>query len=443
MPEPTPWLDDRLNRKAIADKFEKIQENADSGCVFLVHAEFGMGKTYFVRNWHSSLIDRSHPVIHFDAWLYDYFENPLAAFISAINDQAGVGSKADQVKFSLRQFSKKAAPLLLKVGGRIGLKIISMGAVDGDIDTVSEIVKDEFVDASDRYLSEVAESFEKSLSQRDFRQTLRESFEQTVSAITEESEGRNLIVIIDELDRCKPKFALDFLEDIKHFLSVSGVQYFIFCDENVLHGQAEMMLGAKKSGEKYVQKFQDYRFKLPTANNGEAIAGYFLSSFNGDENFISTYEAKAAYFANLTEHYNFSLRQSLQLIDFGKIVSLESGGLMSGSWALMWYLIVLREADREKYSSFTAGVEHMSIPPIVMNSIFPERDRDFIMSVLSESPSMKISKFIDKIDVAGDSYKLRQLLRLVDDVQMRDGGTFSDLRIKLGYRIETLGAIIN
>lgn len=437
-----PWSDDKLQRKFVADQFEGIQKNSTSGSVFLIHADFGMGKTYFVENWYASLIQRAIPVIHFDAWLFDYFENPLAAFISAINDQANNNANSKEVKFSLSKFSRKAAPILLKAGSRISLRLLSMGAIDGDVDTIGEVVKSEILDVSEAHLKELADSFDKVLSQRQFREDLRSSFKLTIDALSRESGGQNVIVLIDELDRCRPQFTLDLLEDIKHFLNVDGVQYFIFCDENVLQGQAEIMLGTKSSGEKYVQKFQTHRLRLPTMLNREAVGHHFLDAFSRSSvTHTTSIKHQAEYFANISMYYGFSLRQAKQIIQFGKILSLSSP-LLNNHWPLGWLLLSMRDGQRESYNLFLSGQPVVDLSGLLNKRFSPDRTQTFITDILCESSDRRIGEYMNEIDRTDEKYGSKFIELLCDDLDIHAGQNFFELRSKIGNQIESLGSIV-
>lgn len=72
------------------------------------------------------------------------------------------------------------------------------------------------------------------------------------------SEGENqkpLIFIIDELDRCKPLFALELLERIKHFMSVPNIHFVLGVHLSQLQNSVKAAYGSEIDASTYLQKF--------------------------------------------------------------------------------------------------------------------------------------------------------------------------------------------
>jgi len=70
------------------------------------------------------------------------------------------------------------------------------------------------------------------------------------------------IFIIDELDRCKPSFAIDTLEIIKHFFDVENCIFIVSVDKLQLEESAKTIFGQEMDSEKYFSKFFDYQYNL-------------------------------------------------------------------------------------------------------------------------------------------------------------------------------------
>lgn len=90
------WGNDKLERfkeaKFLTDyligKKERPLNNFNNGSFVLnVNAEWGFGKTYFLKNWADDLASQGHPTVYFDAWENDFSKDPLIAFIASINEQ--------------------------------------------------------------------------------------------------------------------------------------------------------------------------------------------------------------------------------------------------------------------------------------------------------------------------------------------------------------------
>ena len=71
-----------------------------------------------------------------------------------------------------------------------------------------------------------------------------------------------IVVTIDELDRCRPTYAVKVLERIKHYFDVPGIVFVIATDGTNLPNAVGSVYGAKIDGELYLRKFFDYEFDL-------------------------------------------------------------------------------------------------------------------------------------------------------------------------------------
>ena len=71
----------------------------------------------------------------------------------------------------------------------------------------------------------------------------------------EDEKQKALIFIIDELDRCKPLFALALLERIKHFMSVPNVHFVLGIHLRQLEASVRYAYGSEIDAGAYLQKF--------------------------------------------------------------------------------------------------------------------------------------------------------------------------------------------
>jgi predicted KAP-like P-loop ATPase len=122
----------------------------------------------------------------------------------------------------------------LKIGVRAG----TGGALDGsEVDIVEKGISkllDKQVDTvvTDRLKSAAKDK----IALEDFRKYL-EGFAQ------EHGEGMPIVFIIDELDRCRPDFALDLIEQIKHLFSVPGITFLLILNRKQLEKTVELRYG--------------------------------------------------------------------------------------------------------------------------------------------------------------------------------------------------------
>lgn len=73
---------------------------------------------------------------------------------------------------------------------------------------------------------------------------------------------KNLILIIDELDRCNPNYALSTLETLKHIFEIKNLKILICANYNQLAKVVDNSYGAGTTTEQYLEKFFRYSFSI-------------------------------------------------------------------------------------------------------------------------------------------------------------------------------------
>jgi len=74
---------------------------------------------------------------------------------------------------------------------------------------------------------------------------------------------QKLIIMVDELDRCRPTYAVEILEKINHFFNAKGVVFILGIDERQIANAMASVYGPKLDTDGYLRRFFDWRFKLP------------------------------------------------------------------------------------------------------------------------------------------------------------------------------------
>ena len=73
----------------------------------------------------------------------------------------------------------------------------------------------------------------------------------------------SILVIIDELDRCRPNYAIEFLETIKHLFDIRGLVFVIGVDKGQLASSAKALFGQELVFDEYYRKFAHRNVNLP------------------------------------------------------------------------------------------------------------------------------------------------------------------------------------
>ncbi len=74
---------------------------------------------------------------------------------------------------------------------------------------------------------------------------------------------RPLIVMIDELDRCRPSYAIELLEVAKHLFSVDHIVFVLAVNRSELAHSIRALYGSDFDAEGYLRRFFDVDFRLP------------------------------------------------------------------------------------------------------------------------------------------------------------------------------------
>ena len=310
-----PFENCKLGRKKYADVLTSIVANYSEGFVLAINNEWGAGKTTFVKMWNQQLRNEGFRTLLFNAWENDFELNPLAAVLGELKK---LFPKEENKKFKKLVkagtiIAKNTIPALIKGFGGPHLKTEELkDIIDGASKGVLDVLE-----------KEVEAYAKKQKGIHDFRNALQEY-------VTQGKHDKPLIFIIDELDRCRPNYAVEVLEQMKHFFSVSGIVFVLSIDKVQLGNAVKGVYGSESmDSSEYLRRFIDVEYSIPSPS----ITDYckylfdyydFNSFFNnaergrfqdlkGEENFFKLYSELLFIDKNLT------LRQIEKLYSHARI----------------------------------------------------------------------------------------------------------------------------
>jgi predicted KAP-like P-loop ATPase len=300
---------DIFNRKAYGQSLHNLITNTEDELVIALDAPWGEGKTTFIKMWQGLLNENKMVAnVYFDAFENDYQQDPLLAISSQLYALIDKKDKATQVEF------KKKAMSALKVIGRAGLKVgikaLTAGALDETILEETGIVDDASEETSD-----IVDKFiEQQLTKHEESKKSLNAFKNYLATLPEKlGDGKKLIFIIDELDRCKPKFALAILESIKHLFSVPHITFVLVMNRNQIEEAIRCEYGNGVEASKYLQKFVSVWATLPKPNDerNPVIKTYLRNCLKSMNYQVKTNANQDAIniFQELAIHYDLSLRE--------------------------------------------------------------------------------------------------------------------------------------
>ena len=257
--ENQPFKHCKLNRKKVADSFTELLESIVPDGVIALNNEWGTGKTTFVRMWCQHLLnydEKYHP-IYFNVWEYEFYDRVFISLLSELSEVFGKDSKKAEILKNL----KKSAPYI-------------SDAILGN-NRVSSLVK--AFNSCGRGNALFDDYKEQKRVLKDFKEKLTQYI----------AGNRKVVFLIDELDRCKPDYAVRFLEIIKHLFSIKGLFFVLVIDKKQLEGTVNKLYGDKFDSKEYLRRFFHLELTLPEPNTSQAVdyfSEYFGVGTERDEN---------------------------------------------------------------------------------------------------------------------------------------------------------------
>jgi len=314
--EDDPFENCKLNRKIYAEILTNIVETYPEGFVLGINNEWGTGKTTFVKMWQQLLNNQGYKTLYFNAWENDFDKNPLVAIISELKILTNPSNekifKSVMQKGSI--LAKSILPALLK---GVTKKYI-------DTDIVLEAIENTTKGMTDIFEEEIQEYSNKKQSVNEFRTELEEF-------IKKSSSNKPLIFIIDELDRCRPNYAVEVLEQIKHLFSVNGIVFVLSIDKIQLGYAIRGVYGNDNiNSDEYLRRFIDLEYSIPTPSTN-VFCEYLYHYYSFDDFFSSSERIKTSEFKNDKEQFlkmasllflktNITLRQQEKIFGYTRLI---------------------------------------------------------------------------------------------------------------------------
>ena len=303
------FCDDKIGRNADVLQFVallgKIRENASIS----VDAPWGAGKTFFVKqvklvldscNAFSSLSNetktrvakaceqalaekdvRGEPqvCVYYDAWANDNDEEPILSLVYSILKESGVNP-------SLKMNEKQPLLTILEQLAEMitGRPIKQFFDAIKSVDCLSDIKDTKSI------CMLVNEFFDSLLPEK----------------------GNRLVIIIDELDRCRPDFAVRLLERIKHYFVNDKITFVFSVNSHQLQHTIKRHYGDGFDATRYLDRFFDLRIDLPPAD----MQKFYQSIGLKDGHWV--YEQVCR---ELAEYFNMQMRESTRFYNTAKIAA--------------------------------------------------------------------------------------------------------------------------
>ena len=263
----TAWEGDLWDRERLGIQLTNYVDRLQCGAVLALDARWGEGKTWFVRHWAKHLTNTDHNVIYLDAFANDYLDDPFLVITSEI---ANILKQDKSTKNRVNKLIELSAsvgttllPSLPKVALTLGLHLVGAGLLSGVLQQGYENAKDGIDALSDEAGERIKESIQEKIAGHEAEKETLKEFKKHL-ANTVDKLGNPLVFIIDELDRCRPDFAIRLIERIKHFFDIPNIVFVLVMNKAQFSKFVSHNYGYDESlGEAYLEKFIDLEVRLP------------------------------------------------------------------------------------------------------------------------------------------------------------------------------------
>ena len=233
-----PFENDKLGRKDQIESLTQLIRNIEGPCVLAIDGAWGSGKTVFLKMWAQFLRKHRFRVAELNAWETDFSDDPLIVLYAAFEDELGKSSKPK---------NKKA----LVAGAKLISKVISDAVpLIPDVADAVDTAKNRSKKPTETRLALLRETEE---AIEEFKNTLRIA----------NKDRLPFVIFVDELDRCRPDYAIRFLEATKHIFDVEGIVFILGVNLSELAHSVSALYGTDFDGETYLRRFVDRSIYIP------------------------------------------------------------------------------------------------------------------------------------------------------------------------------------
>jgi KAP family P-loop domain len=244
--------EDTSNAKKNNDLFERekfikqihpiVNELLKIGGAVAIHAPFGMGKTWVCEQYIEYLNRESstYSVAKIDAFLHDYMDEPFIPIHQAISNILGEGEDIESLKAAGKEILKVFTSSMIRLIPVVG-------------DSASKVSDTMF----NTMLNTSVSLEEKIIDYKKKLETL--------------AKNKKIVIFINELDRCRPEYALLLLERTKHYFEIPNVLFVLMINQEHIASIIKHKYGSnREQALMYLEKFLVYPvINLPLISENE------------------------------------------------------------------------------------------------------------------------------------------------------------------------------
>lgn len=256
-----PFEDDLLKRKEIANHLTQIIKNTKSSFVFNINSPYGTGKTFFLTRLKVLLEQEKCTSVLYNSWETDWANDPFIAILEEIAEEINLLLKSKNS--FITEAAKKAWKFVYLAFTSLGKEFAKQCIPGASI----------IINATENALESKKKTDTPAvITQYQAIKQAKEKLRKSLVKFTSQLENP-LVIIIDELDRCRPDYAVRTLEAIKHFFNIPNMVFVLAIDREQIESAISVLYGKKieDHSSEYLRKFIDYDFYLPYPNSSNFL----------------------------------------------------------------------------------------------------------------------------------------------------------------------------
>ena len=344
-----PFQHDLLEREDFAATLTGVVDSIEGPCVLAIDATWGAGKSTFLRLWAQHLKNQGFSVLEFNAWETDYAEYPFIALSAALTE--GLKEvRPEEGEGAVSKLADQASKVVLHITPSL-IKYAAGAVTNGGL---GEAIGGMLASYAQKRMRDHEES-------RRSIESFREELQGIAGELRKDSD-HPLAVIIDELDRCRPSYAVEFLEVAKHLFAVDDIVFVLAVNREQLEHSVRNVYGSEIDAGEYLRRFFDVAVRLPQPDPRKFIEVLFQAT-NIDE-LIEQEDATSredcavakSFLRTVFTETGLSLRRIEQEVHHLSLVLASKEYLQLGlvlAPAVM--LLALKIVDREAYDQLARG----------------------------------------------------------------------------------------
>lgn len=367
------WKGDQLERKQdyeliVQDLFHRnaLAVARQSGAVSTnIDAAWGMGKTFFIKRFREQLEADGSKAVYIDAWQDDSSDDPLNAIMSPMLDAVTTSKVSSGVKKNLKSAAGSIVLRSLKGLATTGAGLlIGRDNAEGIADDAIRIFAGATIDEAEQIADAALDEFKRS------KETISK-FKLNFSEAVEKLPNRPLFVLIDELDRCRPTYAVKLLERVKHLFDIPNIAFVFSTNTEQLTHTIRAVYGDSFDAVTYLRRFFDRTYQLQALANLTFIKGLWERYALSSERFTSLRNIEQTTLIDYCGRaFGLSLRDLEQCHEILYTVEANSNPKLTMPLGFLFVLIILYQQG--KYEAFE-GLERSRTTTLF--TVLPEPDR--------------------------------------------------------------------